>query len=446
MESLSEVEARAATEFYVSKFRGGMISSFMGTTPIRDWVVKGAMLARCFYLVVGEPGSGKSFLTLDLAMTRALAAVDQRHSGTWFGRKVKPGGTVYIAGEGQDDFIIRMHAWLKAKNLPIDLELPVYLCPAPIDLRSENHQTASLIAEIKQARMLFRQFDCGLDEVVVDTVNKSLAGGDDCKPEHVGAFLKNCFQIRDECETGIIGVHHTPKPVNGKARSDPRGHSSWVGDNDGQWFVSAARDGAPNAWTITRNKAGPSMGRHEFRLRQTEIGLDQDREPITSCVVVAGASEASLQESEMRDAALQAQTGKPQMTSDGRSILGDNLTMILRALQHAIDAAEKAGDIVPATAAVPHGRMAVKQSVWTEFIVKESPGDEKESDKFKERCRKARDAAAAKLRNRGIIGIDGDYVFRTSKRVAMVDAGPKRASAPEEDRGGLPPGEEQIPF
>jgi hypothetical protein len=69
----------------------------------------------------------------------------------------------------------------------------------------------------------------------------------------------------------------------------------------------------------------------------------------------------------------------------------------------------------------PHGRRVVTMKRWHEEIIRAMPGDEKDGPKFRDKCRKARDDGAVRLRNRGIIGMDGDYVWRTSKRVAMID-------------------------
>jgi hypothetical protein len=66
-----------------------------------------------------------------------------------------------------------------------------------------------------------------------------------------------------------------------------------------------------------------------------------------------------------------------------------------------------------------HGRQIVAQ--WLDEIVRGMPGEEKDTPKFRDRCRKARDAAALRLRSRGVIGMDGDYVWRTNRRIASVD-------------------------
>lgn len=410
-----------------SKLGGRFVHEFVGLKPTRNWLLKGVLLASTFSLIVGCPGCGKSFLALDLAMTMSLAAVDEKAPKEWFGRRVKPCGVIYIAAEGQDDFIIRMHAWFHAKGLPVDTRLPMFLYPTAVDLRSSDVHTKTLIEEVKVVAAVMRaEFGCEPAMVVVDTFNRALAGGDDSKPEHVGALIKNCAKIREELKVAVVAVHHTAK---NSGKQDPRGHGSIRGDNDAEIFVNPAEAGAPNDWRVARNKAGPTGDRHEFRLRPIEVGRDEDHDPITSCWVAPGAMEPSTEAHEMRDAADAAKTGKPTMTADGRAILPGKLTIVLRALHEAINAK---GEYPPPTVRIPHGRKAVKYGPWLDEIVAKMPGDEKETKAFKERCRKARDDGAERLVNRGLIGMDGDWVWRTSKRVANIDL-------PDQDRNTAAP-------
>jgi hypothetical protein len=417
IEALDAFLDRIAPDFvapFKPHFGGKAIYDFMAGHPTRDWLLKNVFLARTLFLVVGEAGCGKSYLLLDFVMTRALAMVDPKAPQTWFGLKFKPGGSVFIAAEGQEDFLIRIHAWLVSHGLPPDFRLPVWLIPTVLDMRTSNADATTLIADIKSIGEIFKaEFHCGVDFVAVDTFNRALAGGDDCKPDHVGAFIRNAALIREQVDCAVGAVHHTPR---GADRA--RGHGSVTADNDAEIFIRAAMGGAPNSWTVTRSKASAKGDRHEFRLRQQEVGRDEDMEPVTACFVVPGASEGSIEGIEMRDAALGVTTRKAQMTADGRSLLGGNLTIVMRALHDLIEAE---GEEPKPGIRVPHGRRVVTMAKWRDEIVKRMPGDNKEDPKFDDKCRKARDDGAVKLRNRGIIGMDQEWVWRTSKRVAMVD-------------------------
>jgi hypothetical protein len=334
---------------------------------------------------------------------------------------------IYIAAEGQEDFIIRMHAWFHSKGLPVDTQVPMFLYPTSIDLRSSDAHAKTIVEEVKIVAAVMRlRFGCEPAMVIIDTFNRALAGGDDTKPEHVGAMIKHCAMIREQLGVAVLAIHHTAK---NSGKQDPRGHGSIRGDNDAEIFVNPAENGAPNEWRVARNKSGPAGDRHEFRLRPIEVGRDDDDDPITSCWVAPGAMEASNEAHEMRDAADAAKTGKPTMTADGRALLPGRLTVVMRALHEAI---QEKGDMPPTTVRIPHGRRAISYAAWLDELVRKMPcdGDERETKKFRDRCRKARDDSAERLVNRGLIGVDGDWVWRTSKRVAMIDRPEKDDTAP----------------
>lgn len=399
---------------FQSKFRGFFVHEKVGEQPKREWILKNVFLAQTFFLIIGQPGCGKSFLALDFAMTRAIAAVDETRPQEWCGRKLKPGATVYIAGEGQDDFLIRQYAWLDHNAVPRGTKMPIFVIPTAVDLRTSEETAKMLIGEIRAVDKICRDdFGCAVDLVIVDTFNKSLAGGDDTKPEHVGAFIRHAALIREETGCAVGAVHHTPL---GAQRA--RGHGSITGDNDGEIFVSPAENGAPNNWKITRNKAGPSGARFEFRLAKQVVGYDDDRDEISSCVCRFVGSEQAIEDSEMRDAATTYKTGKPTVTADGRAILGGNLTLALRALQNCID--EK-GREAPYDVRAPHGRLCVTEAEWLEEICRIRPGYDENDPKSKDAARKMRDNASMAAQNRGLIGADKKLVWRTERRIASID-------------------------
>ena len=134
---IAEFEAEVAPRLgpvVRSVFRGRFSHEFMDAKPKREWLLRNVFLKRTLNLFVGEPGSGKSFLALDYALHLALAVVDPTAPTEWFGRKITPCGVVYVAAEGQDDFIVRMHAFLHARGLPATTRIPFYLYPTAIEI------------------------------------------------------------------------------------------------------------------------------------------------------------------------------------------------------------------------------------------------------------------------------------------------------------------------
>jgi hypothetical protein len=86
--------------------------------------------------------------------------------------------------------------------------------------------------------------------------------------------------LRIAFDCAIVIVHHC-----GHEGTRPRGHSSLMGAIDAQ--ISVKRDAADNIIaTVELMKDGPQGDEFASRLEVVEIGLDDDGDKITSCVIV----------------------------------------------------------------------------------------------------------------------------------------------------------------
>jgi len=267
---------------FISKFGATWLHEITGRKPVRNWLVKDLLLAGTFGIVFGPPGCGKSFLMADMCLTLATAGEGGRPE--WFGYRGRRAGIIYVVAEGSDDFTIRMHAWRQAHNVADDLVVPFVFLPTSVDLRSSDEQAKRLADEIValSAQMLER---CGVktELVVIDTVARALAGGNENDSAVMGAFVINCGLIQTLTGAAVIGVHHGGK----EAGRGPRGHEALHGAADLEIEAAGAIDGNPNVWTVRKFKAGPAGAAHPFRLRPIEVGKDEDGDAITSCVLVS---------------------------------------------------------------------------------------------------------------------------------------------------------------
>jgi RecA-family ATPase len=67
---------------------------------------------------------------------------------------------------------------------------------------------------------------CGARLIVLDTLSRLMAGGDENSPGDMGAFIVNVTRLRHETKAHVAIVHHGTKASNG---TTPRGHSSLTG-------------------------------------------------------------------------------------------------------------------------------------------------------------------------------------------------------------------------
>src|SRR5262245_27647677 len=96
------------------------------------------------------------------------------------------------------------------------------------------------------------------------------------------AYIKAADSFREAFDCAVIIVHHC-----GVEETRPRGHTSLTGAADAQ--ISVKRDPQENIIVeVECAKDGPQGDQIVSRLESIELGLDEDGEAITSCIVVPG--------------------------------------------------------------------------------------------------------------------------------------------------------------
>lgn len=167
--------------------------------PPPSWLVHELLVDDGLSVIYGDPGAGKSFVSLDLALRLA-------HGMDWHGRAAKQTGVLYIAGEGARGLGKRIKGW-RLKHGYEGIEAPFLLLPVAVELLDEQ-QRAKLLRTI-DAACTRAGFHIGL--TVVDTVSRALAGADENGQEAMGAFVKACDAIRRHAGGAVLGVHHSGK-------------------------------------------------------------------------------------------------------------------------------------------------------------------------------------------------------------------------------------------
>lgn len=235
--------------------------------PEPTWLVKDLLPQAELAVLYGEPGSGKSFAMLDLAMAVARGE-------PWRGLRVRQGPVVYVAAEGGGGFRRRLRAY--AQHHGIDLaSVPFYVVHvAPNMLQKVD--AVDLIRAIRQAVPGGR---CAL--AVLDTLAQVTPGGNENSGEDMGRALAHCKAIHLALGALVVLVHHSGKDASKGAR----GWSGLRGAADVE--LEVRRIGDARALKVTKQKDGDDRGEWGFDLEVVTVGLDEDGEAITSCVTVA---------------------------------------------------------------------------------------------------------------------------------------------------------------
>lgn len=301
----------------------------LANDPAIQWRIKGVLPAEGLGALYGPPGSGKSFLALDMLGAVADGVPE------WFGHRVIKTPTLYLAFEGQAGLAQRLRAY----GLHHGYESGLDIITAPFDIRLKLG-IYKLIHTVRKAYGLYREGERPLPwdgVLVVDTMSASAPGLEENEPGPIGQYLKAIKYIQRKLRGLVLLVHHTGKD----ASRGLRGHSSQAGAYD--CIIEVDRINDTRGWTVVKGKDGPDGQSQSFRLEVVDLGFDGDGDPVSSCVIVpteGGAVAPAAQ----------------------RPVRGRNQKLVLEALQAAIATAEApTGAGLPLL--LPQGSRALPEAV-----------------------------------------------------------------------------------
>jgi hypothetical protein len=230
------------------------------------YLVKGLLDVATMAVVYGPSNSGKTFWTIDLAYHIAIAA-------PWRGRRVAQASILYLAAEGGRGVINRVAA-LKQEHGVCDVPLAVKR--AGLDLL---HDQADLQHIVDLSAQVKARLPDAPHLIVIDTLSRVMAGGDENSAADMTALIRNIDAIRVATGATVLLVHHTGKDTARGAR----GHSSLRAATDTEIEISN-EDGA-RAAIVTKQRDHNGGETFAFDLKSVSLGTDQDGDEVTSCVI-----------------------------------------------------------------------------------------------------------------------------------------------------------------
>lgn len=217
--------------------------------PLR-WLVDKEIPAESFMVLYGPTGSGKSFVALDYALRIAQG---------------KP--VVYVAAEGAHGYASRVLAWRKHHKMPAGQLYFIAVAPNLL----ESLQVAEIVATVAEVKPVL---------VIVDTLARTMIGGDENTQRDMGMFVAACDRIRMATDCTVLVVHHT-----GRNGNHERGSTVLRGAAD--QVISIENDDSLIRLACEKSKDSAGFPQRGLRLVTIETGrLAEDGTPETSCVVL----------------------------------------------------------------------------------------------------------------------------------------------------------------
>jgi hypothetical protein len=234
-------------------------------------LIEGMLSKGAMSVMFGESNAGKTFVAVDMAWHIAAG-------WDWMGRKVSQGPTVIIAAEGGGGISSRMAALqiefadrLKEEGRALD-DVPLYVIPASVDLRSNYDDAVRVKNAIFGIQLRHR---AGVELVVIDTLSRAMAGGDENGPKDMGAYIATVDLLRHATRAHAMSVHHCGKDSERGAR----GHSSLRAAVDTEIEVVS------NTIHTVKQREMEFSRPLGFDLKVITLGVNPYGKNITSCVI-----------------------------------------------------------------------------------------------------------------------------------------------------------------
>lgn len=232
--------------------------------PKQQWLVHAVLPLQGTAAIFGAPGTGKSFLALDLAV-RISEGIDQ-----WFGVGVKQRDVVYMALEGGGGIRKRIDAWEIENSREVkNLQLVI----GEFNLKNSEHVSGFL-----------KDMTPILDKgwvTFIDTLNQASPGSDENSSVDMGLLLAAAKRIANESGGVVVLIHHSGKTSS----KGLRGHSSMNAAMD--LTIEVKRDGLVNSWSTHKVKDGDDGITKYFNLAVHTTSGSTFEEHETSCAIRA---------------------------------------------------------------------------------------------------------------------------------------------------------------
>jgi hypothetical protein len=244
----------------------------------RNYLVKGWLGEGQMSVIYGPSNVGKSFFALDLAWHIACGE-------EWNGHKVIGGSVLYLATEGGMAFHNRVVAL--RKKYPEHKNVKLAVRPAPVNLLDGEVDMAVLEKLCREVSRKHGQVKC----IFVDTLSRSMAGGNENSPEDMTKFIGNCDKLREITSAHLDVVHHSGKDKAAGAR----GHSSLRAATDTEIELDYDENTGLRTAKATKQRDMETGVIFQFKLNVIELGVDEDGDSVTTCTVVQ-ATESEIEE------------------------------------------------------------------------------------------------------------------------------------------------------
>ena len=177
-------------------------------------------------LIYGQPASGKTFMSVDIALHIACGL------SVWHEFPIRKSGPVlYLSGEGRGGILDRIDAWAMRNRIKdVDNSAQIKITDTPVSLTDDAGLEAAMY-EVDTVEELFGELPV---LIVVDTVARHFGGQDENSTQAMNALVSNIDKLKAHAgRCAVLLNHHCDKKGDSY-----RGNSALMGAQENAYFCS----------------------------------------------------------------------------------------------------------------------------------------------------------------------------------------------------------------
>ena len=231
-----------------------------------SWLWPGRIALGKLTLIAGDPGLGKSFLTLDMAARVSTGAAWPDAPGV----ATTPGGVVLLSAE--DGVADTIRPRLDAAGADVARIVALEAIRSVGDNGRESVRAFDLSRDLRGMEEAIRSVD-GCRLVVIDPVTAYLGGVDSHKNAEIRGLLAPLGAIAERHRVAVVAVTHLNKSNNGPAIYRAMGSLAFAAAARAAWSVSKDKDDPSRRLLLPiKNNIAPDTGGLAYRIQP--LGAD----------------------------------------------------------------------------------------------------------------------------------------------------------------------------
>lgn len=257
----------------------------LGNLPEPKWMIEGLFEQDALVMLVGPPGSLKSFLAIDWALSLATGR-------PWNGRATKPSRVLYALGEGKASLLKRIQAW-QHHNALTKLES---------DALNANFRVTFDVPQLAVKQEMARfindldAYEYGPTILILDTLARSYVGKNENDPMDAGVWVEAADRLRQRGMTVLV-LHHTKKNTEFGLRY--RGTTAFLGAMDTSFMLERNPEGHRGFAKLSCDKQKDHIEPPDVWMKDVHI---RPREGVEGSIVLVETEKPGVEDEEAREA------------------------------------------------------------------------------------------------------------------------------------------------